>query len=159
MGTHRVDELAEVEVQVLSLRRAQVLSLARLAEQPVRGEEVELLQRAIDGVVPPLKRGEALIRAAWSRRLGPRQPGPAPPCLVPGVHQDLPLLHIEIGGGAHRLFRAADGPQPERAQRPGDLRPVHRDNLAQRVRVERLIGRAQDRAEDRVLGRRFADLL
>ena len=64
MGTHRVHELAEVEIQVLLLRRAQVLSLARLAQQPVRGEEVELLQRAIDRVALPLGRGEALVRAA-----------------------------------------------------------------------------------------------
>ena len=64
VGTHRVHELAEVELQVLPLRRAQVLSLARLAQQPVRGEEVELLQRAIDGVALPLGRGEALVRAA-----------------------------------------------------------------------------------------------
>ena len=64
VGTHRVHELAEVELQVLPLRRAQVLSLARLAQQPVRGEEVEFLQRAIDRVALPLGRGEALVRAA-----------------------------------------------------------------------------------------------
>ena len=159
MGTHRVDELAEVEFQVLPLRRAQVLGLARLAQQQIRGEEVELLQRAIDGVVLPLRRGEPLVRAAWSRRLGRRQPAPAPPRLVPGVHQGLPLLHIEIGGGGHRLVGSADGPEPDRAQRPGDLRPVDRDNLAQRVRVQRGIGRVQDRAKDRVLGCGLANLL
>ena len=158
MGTHRVHELAEVEIQVLLLRRAQVLSLARLAQQPVRGEEVELLQRAIDRVVLPLGRGEALVRAARSRRLGPCQPAQSLPCLVPGVHRSLHLPHIEIGGGGHRPLGSADGPQPDRAQCPGDLRPVHRDNLAQRVRVERVISRAQDRVQDRVLGRHLAEL-
>ena len=62
--THRVHELAEVEIQVLPLRRAQVLSLTHLEQQPVRGEEVELLQRAIERVALPLGRGEALVRAA-----------------------------------------------------------------------------------------------
>ena len=64
VGTHRVDELAEVEIQMLPLRRVRSVSLARLAQQPVRGEEVELLQRAINRVVLPLRRGEALVRAA-----------------------------------------------------------------------------------------------
>ena len=144
---------------MLLLRRAQVLSLARLAQQPVRGEEVELLQRAIDRVVLPLGRGEALVRAARSRRLGPCQPAQSPPCLVPGVHRSLHLPHIEIGGGGGRSLWSADGPQPDRPQCPGDLRPVHRDNLAQRVRVEHVIGRAQDRVQDRVLGRHLAELL
>ena len=156
--THRVHELAEVELQVLPLRRAQVLSLARLAQQPVRGEEVEFLERAKNRVALPLGRGEALVRAAGSRRLGPRQPAPALPCLVPGVHRRLPLPQIEVGGG-HRALGSADGPQPDGAQGPGDLRPVHRNDLAQRVRAKRIVGGAQDRSQDRVLGRHVTELL
>ena len=75
MGTHRVHELAEVEIQVLLLRRAQVLSLARLAQQPVRGEEEELLQRAIDRVALPAtgaaKRLSTPPEAAGSGRANP----------------------------------------------------------------------------------------
>ena len=63
-GTCRVHELAQVELQALPLRRAQVRDLARLAQQPVGGEQVEFLQRAIDGVALPFGRGEALVRAA-----------------------------------------------------------------------------------------------
>jgi hypothetical protein len=40
------------------------------------------------------------------------------------------------------------------AQRPGNLRPIHRNDLAQRIGVERLFGCT----EDRVLGQHLAEL-
>jgi hypothetical protein len=57
----------------------------------------------------------------------------------------LPHPDVEIDGGGHGLIGLADRSQPNGAQRASDLRPVHGDDLAQWIGIERLFGCAQDR--------------
>src|SRR5208337_175130 len=64
-------------------------------------------------------------------------------------------LHIARFGNKVTLLGPAEGAQPNRSKRAGDPRPIHGDHLAQRVRVERLFGRAQDW----VLGKHLTELL
>jgi hypothetical protein len=57
----------------------------------------------------------------------------------------LPQPRVEIDDGCYRFVGSVERAEPNRAQGPDNLCPVHRDELAQRVGVERLLDRAQER--------------
>ena len=69
----RVDELLQVEAQPLALGGLEVLGLA-LLQQEVRGEQVQVLERAVDRVGVPFRGVEPLVLRA--RRAGLRRVPP-----------------------------------------------------------------------------------
>ena len=123
---HGIDELAQVEVQALPLRLIHALDFAPF-QQPIRGEQVQLLEGAVDRVVAPFPRSRTACRTGPAPFPWTGQCRPCPPALarlVPDVH----------GGARERLMyrsgprpwpsRAFQGVQPDGAQRTSDLRPI-----------------------------------
>ena len=154
---HGVDELAQVEVQALPLRLVHALDLA-LLQQPVRGQQVQLLEGAVDRVVVPFRRREPLVGRGRRRSLGLVGAGHAPPALarlVPGVDGGAPERQVQLRDRGHGLLGLSQRVQPDGAQRPRDLRPIDRHDLAQRIGVPHLV----DGAQEWVLGEDVVELL
>ena len=154
---HGIDELAQVEVQALPLRLIHALDFA-LFQQPVRGQQVQLLEGAVDRVVAPFRRREPLVGRGRRRSLGLVGAGHAPPALarlVPDVHGGAPERHVQVRARGHGLLGLSQGVQPDGAQRTSDLRPIDRHDLAQRIGVPHLV----DGAQEWVLGDDVVELL
>ena len=94
----RIDELTQMELEPPTFRLVMSISPADAAEQPVRGQQVDVLQRAIGRIVLPLRRGKALVRDSRpGRRVAARSPAPpARACLVPDFQRPPPHPHVEL---------------------------------------------------------------
>ena len=152
---HGGDELLEVEIEALPLGITAGFDRLAVLEQPVRGQQVHLLEGPVDRVLVPFRGREALVAALL--RVGRRRFGEAPPALaglVPVGDRRLPEPGVEFGRRAQAGAGAGQRANPDGAQRAGDLRPVHRHDLAHRVGVPHLV----DRAQQRVAGQDLVEL-
>ena len=143
---HGGDELLEMEIEALPLGITAGFDGLAVLEQPVRGQQVHLLEGPVDRVLVPFRGGEALVAALL--RVGRGRLGKAPPALaglVPVGDRRLPEPGVEFGRRAQAGAGTGQRPDPDGAQRTGDLRPVHRHDLAHRVGVPHLVDRAQQR--------------
>ena len=135
-----------MKAQPLALGGLEILGLALLQEE-VRGQQVHVLERAVDRVGMPFRGVEPLVAGA---------PGPGCDVALASPHQraaasfqastaDFTICRFSSAIAGSARPGSAMPPQPDGAQGAHDLRPVDRDHLMQRVGVPRPIDRAQHR--------------
>ena len=123
---HGVDELPQVEIAAAAAR-PHPCRLRRLAllQQPVRGQQVHLLEGPVDRVVLPFRGREALVAALRRLGRGGARPGPTSAgrpgssASIAGCQSLALSSAAEAQAGAGRAQRA----QPDGAQRRGRSPP------------------------------------
>src|SRR5829696_272301 len=136
---HRVHELLEVELEAPLLLVVLAIGLLCLLQEILRGEQVRLLERLVEGVALPLGLDEALVRLTLLFFLLPRQAPEAGRCVVPHLHRGLkeaPIVLSRPLRGARRISHRA---RPQRLQGARDLHPVDRQHVLQGVGVPQLL--------------------
>ncbi len=104
-GAHRIHELAQVKVDALPLGLVHVGRVA-LLQQPVRGEQIDLLESAVDGVRVPLGCGEPLVSCGDSRPFRRSQVRNAQPALtgfLPDIERRAPHVLVQVDRGSGGL--------------------------------------------------------